>query len=90
MAGEAVRLLDGFGRRYAVAIRVATLPPIGAVALLQASAGKLVATALAVAVAVIWTCAQGWLRQWYTAPVRAEKYVRAGQQVPMGTGHHPA
>lgn len=78
MAGEAVRLLDGFGRRYAVAVRVATLPPIGAVALLQASAGKFGATALAVAVAVIWTCAQGWLRRTTTVPVALDVAVLLG------------
>ncbi|WP_052685654.1 sensor histidine kinase [Lentzea aerocolonigenes] len=78
MAGEAVRLLDGFGRRYAVAVRVATLPPIGAVALLQASAGKLAVTALTVAVAVIWTCAQGWLWRTTTVPVALDVAVLLG------------
>lgn len=78
MAGEAVRLLDGFGRRYAVAVRVATLPPIAAVALLQASAGKFAATALAVAVAVIWTCAQGWLQRTATVPVALDVAVLLG------------
>lgn len=60
MAGEAVRLLGGFGRRYAVAVRVATLPPIAAIALLRASPDAVAGTALAVAVAVGWTCGYGW------------------------------
>lgn len=60
MTGEAVRLLGGFGRRYAVTVRVATLPPIAAIALLRASADEFATTALTVAVAVIWTCGYGW------------------------------
>lgn len=78
MAGEAVRLLDRFGRRYAVAVRVATLPPIGAVALLKASAGEFAATALTVAVAVAWTCAQGWLQRTATVPVALDVAVLLG------------
>lgn len=60
MAGEAMRLLGRFGGRYAVAVRVATLPPIGAIALLRASSEQLAATALTVAVAAVWTCGYGW------------------------------
>ncbi len=67
MAGAAVQLLSEFGRRYAVAVRIATLLPIGAVALLKASSANLAATAVAVATAVVWTCAQRWLRQTATA-----------------------
>jgi signal transduction histidine kinase len=55
-----VRLLGGFGRRYAVAVRLAILPPIAAIALLRASAEGFAGTALMVAVAVVWTCGQGW------------------------------
>jgi signal transduction histidine kinase len=55
-----VRLLGGFGRRYAVAVRVAILPPIVAIALLRASAEGFARTALMVTVAVVWTCGQGW------------------------------
>jgi signal transduction histidine kinase len=61
VAGEAVRLLSRFGRRYAVAVRLATLPPIAAVGLLRASAhGELSSTAVAVAAAVGWTVGYGW------------------------------
>ncbi|WP_434450012.1 sensor histidine kinase [Lentzea sp. E54] len=78
MADEAVRLLNGFGRRYAVTVRVATLPPIAAVALLESSASKITATALTVAVAVVWTCAQGWLRRKTTVPVAVDMAVLLG------------
>lgn len=78
MAGEAVRLLDGFGHRYAVAVRVATLPPIAAIALLQASADRFTATALTVAVAVAWTCAQIWLRRTATVVVALDVAVMLG------------
>ncbi|MFC4852651.1 sensor histidine kinase [Actinophytocola glycyrrhizae] len=70
MAGEAVRLLGGFGRRYAVAVRMAILPPIAAIALLRSSAEGFVSTALVVVAAVVWTCWQGWW--WYrgrTVPI---------------------
>jgi signal transduction histidine kinase len=60
VAGEAERLLGRFGRRYAVAVRVATLVPIGAIALLRSSSEELAGTVLAVAVAVAWTCGYGW------------------------------
>ena len=60
MAGEAVRRLDGFGRRYVFAVRLAILPPIIVVALLSASPAGFAATALMVAVAVVWTCVYGW------------------------------
>ena len=60
MAGEAVRLLDGFGRRYVVAVRLAILPPIITVALLTASPAGFAGTAAMVAVAVVWTFVYGW------------------------------
>jgi len=60
VAGEAVRLLGRFGRRYALTVRLVTLPPVGAIALLRASAGEFAGTALTVAVAVGWTCLYGW------------------------------
>ncbi|MFI7117017.1 sensor histidine kinase [Amycolatopsis sp. NPDC049868] len=59
MAGEAGRLLSGFGRRYAVVVRVATLPPIAAIGLLRSSSAEFTATAVVVAAAVVWTCVQG-------------------------------
>lgn len=60
MAGEAVRLLNGFGRRYVVALRLAVLPPIAVVALLGSSSEGFAGTALVVAVAAVWTCVYGW------------------------------
>lgn len=78
MAGEAARVMDDFGRRYAVAVRVATLPPIAAVALLQASAAKFTATALAVGAAVLWTCGQGWLWRRTAVPVALDVAVLLG------------
>jgi signal transduction histidine kinase len=60
VAGAAVQLLSGFGHHYAVTVRIATLPPIAAIALLRASPDEFVAVALTVAVAVAWTCGQGW------------------------------
>ncbi len=81
MAGEAVRLLGGFGRRYAVAVRLAILPPIVAIALLRASAEGFAGTALmvAVAVAVVWTCGQGWwLRRGGTVPIALDVAVLLG------------
>ncbi|WP_146147514.1 sensor histidine kinase [Prauserella shujinwangii] len=58
--GESARLLWRFGRRYAAALRVATLLPIGTIALLRASPERLPATAGVVAVAALWTCGYGW------------------------------
>jgi signal transduction histidine kinase len=55
-----LRLLGGFGRRYAVIVRLAILPPIAAIALLRTSAGGFAGTALMIAIAVVWTCGQGW------------------------------
>lgn len=78
VTGEAVRLLNSFGHRYAAAVRVATLPPIAAIALLRASTDEFAATALTVAVAVIWTCVQGWLRRTVTVPVASDVVVLLG------------
>ncbi|MEV4175257.1 ATP-binding protein [Nonomuraea sp. NPDC049709] len=60
MAGEAARLLVRFGRRYACAVRLATLVPICAIALFRAPAEHLVSTAVVVAVAAVWTCVFAW------------------------------
>jgi signal transduction histidine kinase len=60
LTGEAVRLLGRFGNRYAAGVRVAILPPIVAIALLRTSSEGFADTALVVAVAVVWTCGQGW------------------------------
>jgi len=57
---EAVRLLGGFGRRYAAAVRLATLMPIGAIALLRPAPGAFAGTLLAVVVAVAWTGGYCW------------------------------
>lgn len=79
MAGEAVRLLGRFGPRYAVVVRAAILPPIVAIALLRVSAGEFAATALTVAVAVVWTCVQGWwLWRTGTVPVALDMTVLLG------------
>ncbi|WP_340684097.1 ATP-binding protein [Amycolatopsis coloradensis] len=76
MAGEAGRLLTSFGYRYAVVVRVATLPPIAAIGLLRSSPAAFAATAVVVAVAVVWTCAQGWwLRR---APIAVDVAVLLG------------
>lgn len=60
MPGEAVRLLGGFGRRYAAAVRLATLVPIGAIALLRPAPGAFAGTLLAVVVALAWTGGYCW------------------------------
>ncbi|MFD1147319.1 hypothetical protein ACFQ3T_09300, partial [Saccharothrix hoggarensis] len=79
MAGEAVRLLGGFGRRYAVAVRVAILAPVAAIALLRASADGFVGTVLVVVVAVAWTCGQGgWLYRGGVVPVALDVAVLLG------------
>ncbi|MFI6704846.1 sensor histidine kinase [Nonomuraea sp. NPDC050478] len=60
VAEEAARLLVRFGRRYAAAVRLATLVPICAVALFRASPEHFAATASMVAVAAVWTCGYVW------------------------------
>ncbi|MEQ4715512.1 ATP-binding protein [Nonomuraea sp. B19D2] len=60
MAGEAARLLVRFGRRYAAAVRLATLLPICGIALFRAAPGHFTATAYMVGVAAAWTCGYAW------------------------------
>ncbi|TMR24443.1 hypothetical protein ETD86_04755 [Nonomuraea turkmeniaca] len=60
MAGEAGRLLVRFGRRYAAAVRLATLVPICAIALFRAPPEHLAATAFVVGAAAAWTCGYAW------------------------------
>ncbi|MFI6536411.1 sensor histidine kinase [Nonomuraea sp. NPDC050547] len=60
MAGEAAALLVRFGRRYAAAVRLATLVPICAIAPLRAPAEQLVSTLVVVGLAALWTCAFAW------------------------------
>ncbi|WP_433514868.1 sensor histidine kinase [Nonomuraea sp. CA-143628] len=60
MAGEAARLLARFGRRYAAAVRLATLVPICGIALFRAPSGHLTTTAYVVGVAAAWTCGYAW------------------------------
>ena len=79
MAGEAVRLLGGFGRRYAVAVRLAILPPIVGDRPAQDSSEGFAGTALVVAVAVVWTCGQGWwLHRGRTVPIALDVAVLLG------------
>ncbi|NIJ13200.1 signal transduction histidine kinase [Saccharomonospora amisosensis] len=59
-AGDSARLLWRFGRRYAAALRIATLVPIATIALLRVSPERFVPTAAVVAVAAAWTCGYGW------------------------------
>jgi signal transduction histidine kinase len=63
MAGQAELLLRRFGRRYAAVVRLATVLPIGAIAMLRVTPEHLPATALAVGVAVLWTCGYAWWLQ---------------------------
>ncbi|MET7327095.1 ATP-binding protein [Nonomuraea sp. NPDC005650] len=60
MPGEAARLLVRFGRRYAAAVRLATLVPICAIALFRAPPEHLTSTAYVVGVAAAWTCGYAW------------------------------
>ncbi|MEU4235176.1 ATP-binding protein [Nonomuraea sp. NPDC026600] len=60
MAEEAVRLLVRFGRRYAAAVRLATLVPICAIALARTSPEHLTTTAYVVGAAAAWTCGYAW------------------------------
>ncbi|MFC5834720.1 sensor histidine kinase [Nonomuraea insulae] len=60
MAEEAVRLLVRFGRRYAAAVRLATLVPICVIALSRATPGQFTATAYVVGAAAAWTCGYAW------------------------------
>ncbi|MGI5291863.1 sensor histidine kinase [Nonomuraea polychroma] len=80
MAGEAARLLVRFGRRYAAAMRLATLAPICAIALFRAPPEHLAPTAAVAAVAAVWTCGYAWwLRAGRgTAPVALDVAVLLG------------
>ncbi|MFD9946812.1 sensor histidine kinase [Nonomuraea sp. NPDC059023] len=60
MAGEAAALLVRFGRRYAAAVRLATLVPICAIAPFRAPAEQLASTLVVVGVAAVWTCGFAW------------------------------
>ncbi|GAA3570869.1 hypothetical protein GCM10022419_059660 [Nonomuraea rosea] len=60
MAEEAVRLLVSFGRRYAAAVRLATLVPICVIALSRATPEHMTATAYVVGAAAAWTCGYAW------------------------------
>ncbi|MER5264014.1 hypothetical protein ABTZ99_18275 [Actinosynnema sp. NPDC002837] len=63
MAGQAELLLRRFGRRHAAVVRLATVLPIGAIAMLRVTPEHLPATASAVGVAVVWTCGYAWWLQ---------------------------
>ncbi|WP_158842535.1 sensor histidine kinase [Saccharothrix deserti] len=69
MAGQAERRLRRFGRRYAVVVRLATLLPIAAVALLRATPSQLPAIVFVVGAAVVWTCGYGWWLQRTDGPL---------------------
>ncbi|MHA6624033.1 sensor histidine kinase [Pseudonocardia sichuanensis] len=58
--GESVRLLGRFGRRYAAAVRIAVLVPIGAIGVLGAPPEHVSAVPVAVAVIALWTCGYAW------------------------------
>ncbi|TLW94730.1 hypothetical protein FFT09_02315 [Saccharomonospora piscinae] len=75
--GESVRRLGRFGRRYAAALRLAILLPLGTIALLRAGPAHLPATVLVVAVVVLWTAAYCWwsARSESPAPVVADVLV---------------
>ncbi|TDC04723.1 hypothetical protein E1267_21910 [Nonomuraea longispora] len=60
VVGEAARLLEGFGRRYAAAVRLATVAPIVAIALFRASPENVAGTAVAGGAAAVWTCGYAW------------------------------
>ncbi|MET8867396.1 ATP-binding protein [Nonomuraea sp. NPDC004580] len=53
-------LLEGYGRRYASAVRLATLVPICLIAPFRAAPGQLVSTLIVVAAAAGWTCWFAW------------------------------
>ncbi|QFY13491.1 hypothetical protein GBF35_49200 [Nonomuraea phyllanthi] len=80
MAKEAALLLVRFGRRYAAAVRLATLVPIVAIAVFRAPPEHLAATASVAGVAAAWTCGYAWwLRAGHgTAPVALDVAVLLG------------
>ncbi|MBB5083655.1 sensor histidine kinase [Nonomuraea endophytica] len=55
-----MRLLTRFGRRYAAAVRVATLVPLCVIALTRAAPENLTATGYVVAATAAWTCGYAW------------------------------
>ncbi|MFB4262455.1 sensor histidine kinase [Nonomuraea sp. GTA35] len=60
MAGEAAGLLVRFGRRYAAAVRLATLVPSCAIALFRAPDEQLAGTVVVAGLAALWTCGFAW------------------------------
>ncbi|WP_216215037.1 sensor histidine kinase [Amycolatopsis aidingensis] len=80
MAGETVRLLWRFGRRYAATVRVAMLPPVVVIAVLRAAPEHLVAISVTAGVAAVWTCAYGWwlIRSGGNGPVAVDVVVLLG------------
>lgn len=69
MAGLAVRMLDRFGRRYAAAVRVVTLPPIVAIALLRASGDQYASTVTVVVIVSLWSCGYAWWLNRSASPI---------------------
>ncbi|MFJ6676585.1 sensor histidine kinase [Actinosynnema sp. NPDC091369] len=80
MPGQAELVLRRFGRRYAVLVRLLTLLPIGAIALLRVVPEHWVLTSVAVGVAAVWTGAYAWWlpRTSGAAPVAVDVVVLLG------------
>ncbi|MFE9746869.1 sensor histidine kinase [Saccharothrix saharensis] len=80
MPGQAELVLRRFGRRYAVLVRLLTLLPVCAIALLRVKPEHLVPTAVTIGVAAVWTCAYAWWlpRTSGTAPVVVDVVVLLG------------
>jgi signal transduction histidine kinase len=78
--GQAELVLRRFGRRYAVLVRLLTLLPVCAIALLRVEPEHLTATAVTIGVAAVWTCAYAWWlpRTSGTAPVVVDVVVLLG------------
>ncbi|MDF5758670.1 sensor histidine kinase [Spongiactinospora sp. TRM90649] len=60
MAEGAARLLVRFGRRYAATVRLVTLVPICAIAVLRPPPEHLAGTVVMAAGAAVWTCGYAW------------------------------
>jgi signal transduction histidine kinase len=60
LAGEAAGLLVRFGRRYAAAVRLATLVPSCAIALFRAPDEQQAGTVVVAGLAALWTCGFAW------------------------------
>jgi signal transduction histidine kinase len=58
--GESVRRLGRFGRRYAAAVRIATVLPIAAISVLMAPPEFTAARVVLAGVLVAWTCGYAW------------------------------